>query len=533
MKVLTADQAASLIKDEWNLTISGFGHCGAPEALMAAVERRYLNTGAPRDLSLMFASGAGDRDVNGLNRLAHRGLIQRIIGGFWSLAPRIGQMAAANQIEAHNWPQGVVSHMFRAIAAGLPGVISEVGLGTFIDPAQRGGCLNVLTKEPLIERIQLTGRSSLLYRAMPLHCALLRGTRADENGNITMEREANLQDVLAQAQAVRNSGGIVIVQVMEIACAGSIPPNLVQIPGILVDYVVVAEHESHRQTYGQPYSPMYSGEWARGKGNLNDSRSSNDESTQARRVIGRRALYELMNLVNEQHRHRSLVVNLGIGTPEEIARQAKIDGSLRPHGFTLTVESGAIGGRPAGGMSFGATAYPEAIITQAELFDFYDGGGIDIAFLGFGQIDRHGRINVANLGDRLNGVGGFVNISRAAKRLVFCGSFTASGLRIAQDPYAGIKIEREGKLHKLIDNVSHICYDPAGQVRCHDPLVITERAVMRCSANGLEVLEIAPGIDLQCDVLNRADFPLSVSPNLKTMPASVFADGDVCMPFVS
>lgn len=530
MQILSADQAVHLIKDEWTLTIGGFGHCGAPEALMAALERRYLETGSPRRLSLMFASGAGDRSRGGLNRLAHDGLLERIVGGFWSLAPRLGKMVSANRIEAHNWPQGVVSHMFRAIAAGRPGLLSDVGLGTYIDPAQDGGCLNARTEAPLVERAEVAGRTSLLYRALPLHCALLRGTRADAHGNITMEREANLQDVLAQAQAVRNSGGVVIVQVMEVAPAGSIPAHLVKIPGVLVDYVVVADRDEHRQSYGEPYNPAYTGEWACGQHLLLGGATA--AATPAKEIIGRRALHELTALTCAQQRRRPLVVNLGIGAPEEVARLASLASGSAPSGFTLTVESGAIGGRPAGGMSFGATAYPEAVITQADLFDLYDGGGIDIAFLGFGEIDRRGRVNVASLGDRLNGVGGFVNISQAARQLVFCGSFTACGLRVATDA-GGLEIVQEGPIRKLVDQVGRICYDPAGRARCRDPLVITERAVMRLTHQGLEVLEIAPGADLQRDVLDQAGFPLAVSPNLRLMPAAVFAPDGVMADFGS
>jgi propionate CoA-transferase len=531
MQVLTADQAARLIKDEWSLTVGGFGHCGAPEALIAALERRFLSTGLPRRLSLMFASGAGDRAQAGLNRLAHQGLLQRIVGGFWSLAPQLGRMVAANQIEAHSWPQGVVSHMFRTIAAGRPGLISDVGLGTYVDPTQDGGCLNALTEVPLVERVEVAGRISLMYCAMPLHCALLRGTRADASGNVSMEREANLQDVLAQAQAVRNSGGIVIVQVMEVCGAGSIPANLVKIPGALVDYVVVAGGEEHRQTYGEPYSPAFTGEWARGWYLPHDTATA--APTAAKQIIGRRALHELKTVAAAQRRVRPLLVNLGIGAPEQIARLASVHGTLNSPDYTLTVESGAIGGRPAGGMSFGATAYPEAVISQAELFDLYDGGGIDISFLGFGEIDRCGRINVASLGDRLNGVGGFINISQAARQLVFCGSFTAGGLQVDVDSRRQLQITQEGTIRKLVKQVGRICYDPAGRARCRTPLVITERAVMRLSHTGLEVTEIAPGVDLQRDVLEQAGFALTVSPGLRPMPATVFSSGEVTTEFVS
>lgn len=522
MRVVTAEQAVGYIRDGSNVTVGGFGHCGVPEALLAALEKRYLDVKSPNQLTLVVASAAGDKNSQGLNRLAHEGFLKRVIGGFWSLAPRIGKLISENKVEGHNWPQGVISHMFRAIASGRPGVITEVGIGTFIDPSQEGGRLNSMTVETLIEPVQIGNRPSLYYKAVPLHCALLRGTRSDENGNITMEREASLQDSLAQAQAVHNSGGVVIVQVMQIAAAGSIAPNLIQIPGILVDYVVVAESQEHMQTYGEQYNPAFSGEWLRG---MKATSNQYEESPTPRTIIARRALLELLKVAKSQYRERPMIINLGIGTPEEIARQISIYQTYARSrlDFTLTVESGAIGGTPASGMSFGATAFPEAIIKQAELFDLYDGGGIDIAFLGFGQIDKLGRVNVASLGNQLNGVGGFVNISQAAKQIVFCGSFTAGGLRIELVDQK-VCVVNEGSTIKYVEQVSKICYDPAGRASCRSPLIITERAVLRLTRLGLEIIEIAPGISLENDVLALAQFPLSVSENISLMPTSVFSD---------
>jgi len=528
MQVITPEQAAQLIKDDWTLTTSGFGHCGAPEALIGALEQRHRQTATPSRLSLLFASGPGDRGEQGLDRLAHSGLLRRIIGGFWSLAPRIGRMVVNEEIEAHNWPQGVVSHMFRAIASDRPGVITDVGLGTFVDPVHEGGCLNKRTSIPLIERIKVLGRTTLLYRAMPLNCALLRGTRADEHGNITMEREANIQDVLAQAQAVRNCGGIVIVQVLEIAKAGSLPLLSIKIPGFLVDYVVLANPDEHWQTYGEQYNPSYSGEWIAGVQSALPA-----ESISAKRIVARRALLELRNFSNQSYRHRPLVVNLGIGTPEMIASESRREHLSGGKDFTLTVESGAVGGHPAGGMSFGATAYPDALLTQAEQFDHYDGGGIDIAFLGFGQIDKCGRVNVASFGNRLNGVGGFINISQSAKRLVFCGTFTADGLTVEIDEGTGLNISKEGLSGKLVEVVDRVCYDPRGRTRCRNPLVITERAVFQLSDEGLELVEVAPGVDIERDIISRSEINIRISKTLKTMPATSFKSGPLTVPFAS
>lgn len=529
MKIINATQAAALIQDGWVVTTGGFGHCGSPEALFKAVEQRFLTQGSPSQLTLFFASGPGDRAERGVNRLAHRGLIRRIVGGFWSLAPRVGELAQAEQIEAHNWPQGVVSHMFRAIAGGKPGVLTQVGLHTFIDPEQGGGCLNSSTREPLVERVSVGGEDALLYKALPLQCALLRGTRADEAGNISMEREANLQDVMAQAQAVRNSGGIVIVQVQEVTRTGALPLSSVCIPGFLVDYVVVAEAQDHWQTYGEEFNPTYCGQW---QGYLPQVELDTEPLT-PKRIIARRALHELLGVATAQSRSRPLVVNLGIGTPETIAREARASGLLGGELFKLTVESGATGGIPAGGMSFGATAYPDALLTQAELFDLYDGGGIDMAFLGFGQIDAAGRINVASLGGRLNGVGGFINISQAAHRLVFCGTYTAGGLAVRADADRGLEILREGQIRKLVPELERVCYDPAGRSRCRTPLLITERGVMRLSPEGVELIEVAPGVDVERDIVAQAHIPLRIAPDLRPMPASVFSTARVTYPFVS
>lgn len=529
MKVVSAQEAASLIRDNWVITTGGFGHCGAPEALFRALERRFVDGASPANLTLFFASGPGNRDGRGIDRLAHKGLLKRIVGGFWSLAPRIGQLAQNDEIEAHNWPQGVVSHMFRAIASGKPGVLTDVGLHTFVDPAHEGGRLNRRTAAALVDRVDVGGEPSLLYRAMPLNCALLRGTRADEKGNISMEREANIQDVLAQAQAVRNSGGLVIVQVLEVARAGSLPLASIRIPGFLVDYVVVAEPEDHWQTFGEEFNPSYSGQWLGGTTRY----VSEHEPMSAKRVIARRALLELLEVAHAVHRLRPIVVNLGIGTPELLAREARLNELIDNAAFTLTVESGATGGFPAGGSSFGATHYPDALLTQAEQFDHYDGGGIDLAFLGFGQIDGKGRINVASLGDRLNGVGGFINISQAAKRLVFCGTFTSGGLSVSCDEHRGLAVVREGANRKFVREVERVCFDPSGRVRCATPMVITERGVFRVIDGGLELIEMAPGIDLERDILALADVPIRVSKTLRPMPQSTMTGHRLFVPFTS
>lgn len=528
MKVISAKEAVALIKDDWTITTGGFGHCGSPEALLNALHQRYKDESHPKNLSLVFASGAGDKNEKGINKLAINGLLKRIIGGFWSLAPQIGQMASKNEIQAHNWPQGVISHFYRAVASGQIGVISKIGLGTFVDPEHQGGRLNKVTTEELITKIEVNNEPHLLYKAIPLNCALLRGTTADEDGNISMELEVSTQDVLSQAQAVHNSGGVVIVQVQKIVKAGSLNPQLVQIPRFLVDYVVLAHTDDHWQTYGEKYNSQYTDAWQKEILEHEIEKSI----PIARKIIARRAMLELIANIEKNHRRSPLVVNLGIGIPVAIAEIAMQSDASRKENFVLTVESGAVGGKPAGGLSFGASNTPDAILSQAEQFDFYNGGGIDISFLGFGQIDSKGRINVSNLGGEINGVGGFINISQTAKQVIFCGAFSAGGLQL--DIKDGdLRILKEGSIKKLVSDVTTLCFDPANNLVQKQPLLITERAVFKISPSGLELVEIAPGIDIKRDILNVSNAEITISASLKIMPSKVFSNGPIDHEFFS
>lgn len=531
MNIISASDAAKLVKNGDTITIGGFGHCGSPECLLDAVQQRFISTGTPKSLSVVFASGPGDREHKGINKLAHEGLLERIVGGFWALAPKLGHMVKENKIAAYNWPQGVVSQMYRTIASGRPALITKVGLGTFIDPSQSGGKLNDKSDTDLIERLDVAGSPMLAYKAMPIHVALLRGSFSDERGNISMEEEANIQDVLAQAQAARNSGGLVIVQVKGVRQGCSVQPDQIRIPGVLVDYVVVASEDQHWQTYGEKFNPAYTGSAVRV---IEHRRHKPVQAPplNAKRIIARRALLELHRRSHRSARRTPLVVNLGIGTPEFIAAEAALCGMTHTNQFTLTVESGAIGGTPVGGDSFGASRFPEALMSQADLFDLYDGGGIDLSFLGYGQLDKHGQINVASLGGRINGVGGFINISQAAKSICFCGTFTSGGLRIeAQDGH--LAIQQEGRHTKFVDTVDQICFRPAGYSRSDRAMLITERAVFDIRPDRIELIEIAPGIDIERDVLDRIPFEVIVSAKLQTMPTKVFATVDIIPAFES
>jgi propionate CoA-transferase len=491
-KLCSADEAVQLIQNGVTVASGGFVGAGHPEALTAALERRFLADGSPADLTLVYAAGQGDGKQRGLNHLAHPRLIKRVIGGHWGLIPRLGTMALAGEIEAYNFPQGVICQLFRDIAAGRPGCVTHVGLGTFIDPIHSGGRLNDRTTEELIERIQLRGQTWLLYHAFPIHVGLIRATAADPFGNLIMDDEAVIGDVLPIAQAAHNHQGIVIAQVRRILDKPAAPQH-VRVPGKLVSKIVIAEESDHWQTFGEPYNSSYC-----------QPASINDPTIQpslpamppdARRIIAARACNELLP---------GSIANLGIGLPEGVARIAAERQLLND--VTLTLESGPIGGMPAGGLSFGASVHPEAIIDQPAQFDFYDGGGLDFAALGAAQVDQHGNVNVSRFGTRFAGVGGFVNISQNARRLVFCGTLTTDGLEVVVENGL-VRIIREGRVAKFVKQVEQVSF--AGQVARdakRDVLFVTERAVFRLQPDGVELIEVAPGIDVQRDILDHMEF---------------------------
>ena len=503
-KIVTAEAAVALIRDGDSVSCSGFVGSGTPEALIAALERRFVDTGGPLGLTLVFAAAPGDGKERGINRLAREGLVKRAIGGHWSLVPKLGRMATDSLIEAYNLPLGTISHLYRDAAAHRAGSLSKIGLGTFVDPRQGGGRINARTTEELVRLMEIDGEEWLFYKAFPVDVALIRGTTADAAGNITMEREALLLDAQAAAMAARNANGLVIAQVERIAATGSLDPRSVVVPGVLVDCVVVAPPESHMQTYATAYNAAYSGEI------LVPVEAIAAAPLDERKLIARRCAFELP---------LGGVINLGIGVPEVLGAVAAEERVL-DH-LTLTAEPGVIGGMPQGGLDFGAAVNKQALLHQNQQFDFYDGGGLDLACLGMAETDRAGNVNVSRFGPRLAGSGGFINISQSARRLVFAGTFTAGGLQIAIED-GRVRIAVEGAKRKFVDAVEQITFSGARAVATGQSVhYVTERCVFRLRAEGLQLVEVAPGIDIERDILAHMAFRPLID-GVKTMDARIY-----------
>jgi propionate CoA-transferase len=508
-KVISADEAAALVQDGVTISSPIIGLAGWPEEIGRAIAKRYEETGHPKGLTLVCGSAMGNHKDKGPHVIGIEGLVTKYIGAHTHGSPNIGALIQNNKMLAYCFPQGVVVQLYREIAAKRAGMFSKVGLGTFVDPRIEGGKMNDLTRQApdLNEVITFAGEEYLWYKPFPIHVGLIRGTKADEKGNISMEKEGAFLEALQVAQAARNSGGIVIAQVEYLVKAGTLHPKTVQVPSVLVDYIVIAKNpqEWHMQSEGIYYQPAFSGEVTVPLGAL--PTLPFDE----RLFILRRAALELTP---------NSVVNLGIGIPDRLATVAAHEGVTDM--LTLTTEVGGVGGVPAGWPNFGMSYNAEAFVCHPNMFDWYDGGGIDQAFLGMGEVDKFGNVNVSKFNGRPIGCGGFINITTASKKVVYCGTFTTGGLKVASKD-GRVQIIQEGNHKKFLDHVEQITFSGKYAARSNKPILyVTERAVFKLIGGEVTLVEIAPGIDLERDILAHMDFKPIISPDLKSMPEEIF-----------
>lgn len=510
-KRVSAAQAVQHIPDGGMVGIGGFLGIGSAEEVFQAIEKRFLEEGHPRNLTLVHTGGVGDGGSRGKNMLAHEGLVERLIGGHFGLVPKLGAMVEQEKIQCYNIPQGILAHLYRESAAGRPRLITKVGLKTFVDPDLEGARVNGISTETWVEKVRFDGEDFLAYKVPKVDVAVIRGTSADELGNISFENEPLTLEGISIASAAKNNGGIVIVQVERILREGAIPPQQVGIPHIMVDYIVVArdKERNHRQNYGTYFDPRFTR-----RDIISDDLRMFSEPMGVRKIIARRAALCM--------RPDFKVVNFGIGVPEAVCSVLQEEGLGDT--YTPLIESGAIGGMALGNLNFGASIAPDAIIDQTYMFDFIDGGGLDISFLGLAQCDPDGNINVSRFGKKVTGCGGFIDITQNVRNIVFCGSFTAGGLK------AGVRngelvIEQEGATRKFVKTLRQVTF--SGDVARESGkrvLFVTERAVLELRPAGLTVTEIAPGVDLEKDVLGQMEFRPLVAEDLKRMNAAIFRD---------
>jgi len=507
-KVMTAEDAVGLIKDGSMITFLGAGGgLTEPTALILALAEKYKKDGSPKNLVFWHATGLGDRADRGMSPLAQKGLVKRIYGGHWGQSPRLADMAERNEIEAYNYPQGVMAQMLRAAAAHQPGLLSRTGIGTFVDPRNQGGRLNSVTTEPLIKLVEIDKKEYLFYPTVYPDVAFIRGTTADAEGYISFEDEIAYLDALAEAQAVHNNGGIVICQVQKIVKKGTLHPKSIHIPGYLVD-VLVAVPEQKQLYTGPQVNRVFSGDYT-----MDLDHVAPLPLTQ-RKVVARRCLEEIKP---------GFVGNVGVGIADGIGTAAQEEGISED--FTLTVETGPIGGATAQGIFFGATINLQALLDMPSQFDFYHGGGLNVAFLSFAEVDKQGNVNVHKFNNKIMGTGGFIDICQNTKKVVFCGTLKAGGLKESVKE-GKLFIDTEGKVKKFVNATDEITFNGAEAIKNGQEVIyVTERAVFILTKEGLVLTEIAPGVDLQRDVLSQMGFEVKVSDELKKMDARLFNDG--------
>ena len=505
VQFITAAEVASLVKDGDTIYTTGMMLAGLAEEALSVLEASFLSSGHPRDLCFYTPVGQGNFKDKGMAHFAHEGMTRRVVAAHYGVGgPRLAELVRNNQVEAYNWPQGVLATMPRQVAGRHGGVFTKAGLGTFVDPRLEGGKLNSRATDDLVEVRLLDGEEYLYFKPPKVQVALIRGTTIDERGNLTLEREGVMTDPLAIAQAARACGGIVIAQVEQVARAGTLHPKQIKVPGVLIDYAFVAQPQHHVQSEKAHFNPALTGDLRIPVNQIEPL------PLDERKIIARRAAIYLQP---------GDVLNLGIGMPEGVAAVAAEEGVSDQ--MTLTLETGPMGGVPAGGFEFGHSVNPEVIVEHSAQFDFYDGGGIDIAYLGLAQADAQGNVNVSKFGSRAVGCGGFINITQNARKVAFLGTFTAGGLQVAVDD-GRLRILQEGRTRKFIHHVEQITFSGHYAASVKQPvLYITERAVFRLRSAGLELIEVAPGVDVQRDILAHMDFT-PLMRDVRTMDAALF-----------
>ncbi|XCP85503.1 CoA-transferase [Roseburia hominis] len=513
---ITPQEAAGYIKDGMTVCPIGMTLVSASESILKAIEQSFLDTGHPRGITLLHSCGQSDRK-DGIQHFAHEGLVKRIIGSHWGLQPRWMEMIANNKVEAYCLPQGQIAQLYRSMACGLPGKMSKVGLGTFVDPRFEGGKMNGRTKslEDLVEILDYHGEPYMFYKEIPIDVCIIRGTQCDEMGNFTTEEEAMKLEVLPAVMAAKRNGGKVIAQVKRVVQTGTLNPKNVTVPGVFIDGIVICENPEidHRQTSSWVFDPSYSGQ-ARVPQNAIEPLPMN-----VRKFIGRRAIEEV---------YPGCVINLGTGIPNDVIGNISAEEDINDE-IMITVESGIYGGVQAGGIDFGIGRNLYAMIGHHEQMDYYNGAGVDITFMGFGELDGEGNVNATKMGPKCTGCGGFIDITQNAKKVVFCGTFTAAGCEFSFEG-GKLNIVREGRIRKMVSRVAQYSFNGAlSREKMQKVYIVTERAVFRLIPEGVELIEIAPGVDLQTQVLDMMDFRPIIAENLKLMDVNLFSAGPVGM----
>ena len=510
-KITTSAEIVKIIKDNDTLAIGGFVGYGVPEELIEALRQRFVETGSPRDLTVFHCAGMGDGKKRGGNRLAEEGLLKAVMCAHLGLAPALGKLCVENKVAAYMLPQGVTCQLLRAIAGKKMGVFTHVGLGTFVDPRLEGGKVNELARKgpDVVQLMEINGQEQLFFPSFPIDVCFIRGTFADEDGNITLHKEAMISEQLEMASATHNSGGIVIAQVEKIVSRNTLKAHDVKIHSFMVDYIIEGAKEfTHQSYYSDDYHPEWSGECRAPLSAIEPMKLS------ARKIIARRAALELK---------AGMLVNLGIGVPDGVGQIAAEEEFS--HQITLSIESGVLGGVPLPGIGIGGGVNAEAIYKEPDMFDIYDGGGIDLSCLGAAQIDAKGNVNVSKFGDRVVGPGGFINISQNAKIMCFCGTFTVG------EPVLDVKdgklcIIKDSEKIKFVKDVEQVTFSGEYAFKKGQKVFyLTERAVFSITDKGLTLIEIAPGVDLERDILGKMGFVPSIAPDLKVMDARLFFDG--------